>query len=292
LTVGTTLSGRAGASASAAPPLPAFNSRRIDVRGVALNVVVEGVGPDVMLVHGFPDSHQVWRQQIPALVAAGYRVVAPDLRGYGESDMPTDVASYAVEHVVADLIGVLDALGIAKVRLVGHDWGAMIGWLLAIAHPARVDRYVALSVGHPNAYSRGGLMQKLKGYYILLIQARGLAEWLMKLGNWWCFRQMTRYADEFAVWRAGMGRPGRLRAALGLYRANLWLVLPQKLPPVTVPVMGVWSSGDLFLTERQMQRSSRFVKATWRCEKLDGVNHWMPLTAPERVNALLLDFLR
>jgi pimeloyl-ACP methyl ester carboxylesterase len=277
---------------TAAASLPVFNSRRIVVGGVSLNVVVEGVGPDVLLIHGFPDSHQVWRKQIPALVAAGYRVIAPDLRGYGDSDMPPDVASYAVEPVVADLVGVLDALGVAKVRLVGHDWGAMIGWLLAIAHPSRVDRYAALSVGHPNAYSRAGLMQKLKGYYILVIQARGLAEWLMRLGDWWFFRLMTRYAAEFPVWKAEMVRPGRLRAALGLYRANLWLVLPQKFPQVTVPVLGVWSSDDLFLTEQQMLRSGEHVNAAWRYERLDGVNHWMPLSAPERVNALLLDFMR
>jgi pimeloyl-ACP methyl ester carboxylesterase len=272
--------------------LPVFNSRRIELNGVTLNVVIEGQGPDVMLIHGFPDSHQVWRKQIPVLVAAGYRVIAPDLRGYGASDMPQRVSAYAVKEVVAELVALLDALGVAQVRLVGHDWGAMIGWLLAIAHPARVERYAALSVGHPNAYSRGGLMQKLKGYYILLIQARGLTEWLMTAGNWWFFRQMTRYADELPLWKAEMGRPGRLRAALGLYRANLWLVLPQKLAAATMPVMGVWSSGDLFLTERQMQRSRDFVTGAWRYERLEGVNHWMPLAAPERVNRLLLDFLR
>jgi pimeloyl-ACP methyl ester carboxylesterase len=292
MTIDTAIAARDDATAPAAPSLPVFNGRRIVVGGVSLNVVVEGQGPDVMLIHGFPDSHQVWRKQIPALVAAGYRVIAPDLRGFGASDMPADVASYAVEHVVADLVGVLDALGVAKVRLVGHDWGAMIGWLLAIAHPTRVERYAALSVGHPNAYSRGGLMQKLKGYYILVIQARGFAEWLMRLGGWWFFRLMTRYAAELPVWKAEMGRPGRLRAALGLYRANLWLVLPQKYPRVTVPVLGVWSSDDLFLCERQMLRSADCVSAAWRYERLDGVNHWMPLAAPDRINALLLDFLR
>jgi pimeloyl-ACP methyl ester carboxylesterase len=270
-----------------------FASRCIAVRGITLNVVVEGEGPDVLLVHGFPDSHQVWRRQIPALVAAGYRVIAPDLRGYGASDMPPGgVAAYAVKELVADLVALLDALRIHRVRLVGHDWGAMLGWLLAIEHPARVERYAALSVGHPNAYSRGGLMQKLKGYYILLIQARGVAEWLMKLGDWWFFRQMTRYADELPHWKAEMARPGRLSAALGLYRANLGLVLPQKRAPAPMPVMGVWSSGDLFLTERQMRGSRNFVTGPWRYERLDGVNHWMTLAAPERVNALLLDFLR
>jgi len=272
-------------------PDHAFASRRIVVDGVALNVVVEGDGPDVLLVHGFPDSHQVWRKQIPALVAAGYRVIAPDMRGFGDSDAPAAVSAYAVPRFVADLVGVLDALGVARVRLVGHDWGAVCGWALAIAHPGRVDRYVAMSVGHPSAYPRGGLAQKLKGYYVLVMQPPGVAEFLMRVGGWRLFRWITRYPTEFPRWQADLSRPGRLTAAIGIYRANLGLILARRYPNVKMPVLGIWSSRDIALAERQMVLSGEYVDAGWRYERVDGASHWLQLDQPDRINALLLDFL-
>ena len=152
----------------------------IKVNGIRLNLRLEGEGPPVLLVHGFPDSHAVWRRQIPALVAAGFQVIAPDTRGCGDSEISPDVADYRLENLVADLVGLLDHLGVDKVRLVAHDWGAVIAWHLVLAHPERVERYIPLSVGHPACYAHGGLMQKLKGYYALLIQLRGIAERLCR----------------------------------------------------------------------------------------------------------------
>src|SRR5512139_1273380 len=113
--------------------------RRMRVNDVELSVLIEGEGPDVLLVHGFPDDHAVWRKQIPALVAAGYRVIAPDTRRCGDSDVPPRVADYRLDVLVSDLLALLDALGIEKVRLVAHDWGAVQGWHFAIRHPERVE---------------------------------------------------------------------------------------------------------------------------------------------------------
>lgn len=273
-------------------PLPRFSSRRIDVGAIALNVVVEGAGPDVLLIHGFPDSHQVWRHQIPALVAAGHRVIAPDLRGFGDSDLAGSVSEYKLPKLVADMIAVLDALGVKQARVIAHDWGAVIGWQLAMRHPERVERYVALSVGHPTAYARGGLIQKLKAWYILFFQLRGLAEWLLKLGDWWLFGFVGGRHGESAQWRTDLSRPGRLTAALNLYRANLGLILPREYPHVAMPVLGVWSDGDVALAEKQMLRSREYADGGWRYERLEGASHWLQLDAPERVNSLLLDYLR
>jgi len=187
-----------------------FNSREITVNGLTLHVIIEGEGPDVLLVHGFPDSHQVWRHQIPALVAAGYRVIAPDIRGFGESEAPTGKGSYLVENFVSDLLALLDTLEIDKVRLVSHDWGAVIGWAFSIAHPQRVDRLVAMSVGHPAAYPRGGLAQKLKGYYVLIC-ASPLGERFMKLFNWRMFRLVLNYPPRGSA-LAGRDVPPRKTA--------------------------------------------------------------------------------
>lgn len=269
----------------------AFTSRILRVQGIDLHTIVEGEGPAVLLVHGFPDDHHVWRHQIPALVAAGYRVIAPDLRGCGESDAPRRTRAYALDTLVADLVGVLDALGVTKASVIGHDLGAVLGWQLAMRHPERVTRFVALSVGHPNAYALAPLEQKLKGYYVALFQLRGLAELWLRSAGWWWLRKLTGHA-EASRWIARLSRPGRLTAAIDYYRANLRIVLPRAYPPVTVPVLGIWSDGDRFLVERQMIDSAKWTKAPFRYERLEGASHWLQLDAPERVNPLVLGFLR
>lgn len=268
-----------------------FQRRAIRIDGLSFNVIVEGEGPPVLLVHGFPDDHTVWRHQIPALVAAGYRVIAPDTRGTGDSDMPPREVDYRIERLVSDMISLLDALGVQRVRLVGHDWGAVIGWYLTLRHPGRVERYIAMSVGHPKAYARGGLVQKLRAYYILLIQLRGFAEWLVRLGDWRVLRWMTGDDAEFPRVRRRLQRPGRLSAGFNYYRANLGLLTPPDLPHAQVPVVGIYSDGDRFLTAGQMLGSSAYCDAGWTYVHVEGVNHWLQLGAPVRINALLLEHL-
>jgi pimeloyl-ACP methyl ester carboxylesterase len=271
----------------------AFAGTKYRVNGIDMHVVIQGQGPDVLLVHGFPDSSAVWRHQIPALVAAGYRVIAPDLRGFGESTAPPNTADYKIDRLVSDLIGILDVLEVRKVRLVGHDWGSAICWHTCLRHPDRIDRYVALAVGHPSAYAHGGILQTLKSYYILFFQLRGLSEWTVTRADWWLWRRMMRYDPEFPTWKRELSRPGRLTAALNYYRANLDLVLPKPWPKVTMPVMGVWGEGDVATAERQMIESEKYVASSWRYERIgDQAGHWLMLSAPEKFNALLLDYLK
>lgn len=267
-------------------------TRTVQVNGTSLNVFIQGEGPDVLLVHGFPDCHDVWRHQIPVLVAAGYRVIAPDTRGCGDSAISPSLADYRVDELVADLIGLLDTLGIEKVRLVAHDWGAAIGWHLVVGHPQRVDRYVALSVGHIAAYARGGLRQKLKGYYVLLMQLRGISEFLLTCCNWLGFRLVCRYPPEFDNWRSKLSRPGRLTAALNYYRANFRVFFARNFPPSTVPALGIWSSDDIALAESQMVNTEDYVQADWQYCRIDGAGHWLQLDAPDRLNAVLLEYLK
>lgn len=266
-------------------------SRRLVVNGITLHVLVQGEGTDVLLVHGFPDDHDVWRHQVPALVRAGHRVIVPDLRGCGRSDMPAAVRDYRLPLLVSDLVGVLDALGARRVRLVGHDWGAVIAWCLCMTHPERVERYVALSVGHLTAYARGPLRQKLMAWYVVFFQLRGIAERLLKARKWRLLRALTGHHAEAARWTARLAQPGRLTAAINYYRANVGLLLGRALPMVSVPVVGVWSSGDRFLCEQQMLDSARWVAGPWRYVRLEGLSHWMQLDAPATVNRLLIDLL-
>ena len=254
----------------------AINSRRMGVNDVELNVVIQGEGPAVLLVHGFPDDHTVWRNQIPALVDAGYKVIAIDTRGCGESEIKPRESDYAMDNLAGDLVALLNALGIEKVRLVGHDWGALQSWFFAIKHPERVDRYIALSVG----------------YYLYFIQLRGLAEFVVTRFNWFLFRLVLHYAVEFPHVQARLVRPGRLTAGFNYYRANLHLLRSKTFGRVEIPVVGVWSDGDTFLIENQMRSSERYCDAGFRYFRIAGANHWLQLTASEKLNPLLLQFLR
>jgi pimeloyl-ACP methyl ester carboxylesterase len=271
----------------------AFEGKKYRVNGIEMNVVIEGQGSELLLAHGFPDSIAVWRRQIPVLVAAGYRVIAPDQRGFGLTEAPSETKAYAIEHYVADLAALLDALGLKKVLLVGHNWGAAVCWQFCMRHPERVDRYVAVSVGHPTAYAKGPLKQKIKAYYIIFFQIKGLSEWMVRRADWWLWRKMIRYDPEFKQWKAQLSRPGRLTAAINIYRANLKLRLPQNWPKVTVPVMGVWGEGDVALAEEQMISSEKYVSTSWRYERIgERSGHWLMLSATDKFNAVLLDYLK
>jgi pimeloyl-ACP methyl ester carboxylesterase len=264
---------------------------RIEVNGVGLEVSSEGSGPAVLLVHGFPDAHELWRHQVPALTAAGFRTIAPDLRGFGASDKPGE---YAVGSHIGDLVGVLDQLDVEGAHVVGHDWGAAIGWVLASLVPDRVRSLTALSVGHPAAFAQGGLAQREKSWYMLLFQFEGVAEQWLSADNFANFREWSGHPDFDAV-AARLAEPGALTAALGIYRASLppstLVSPPPALPPVTVPTLGVWSSGDRFLLEGPMVASGAFVAGPWRYARVEDAGHWMQLDRPEAVNQLLLDFL-
>jgi pimeloyl-ACP methyl ester carboxylesterase len=262
----------------------------LNVNGLRMHVVSAGQGPPVLLLHGFPDTHVVWRKQIGPLTEAGYRVIAPDLRGYGDTDAPPSVRDYAMELLRGDVLGLLDVLGIDKLRLVGHDWGAIIGWQLCMEAPWRIEQFVAMSVGHPAALAHSGLLQRLRMSYVLGFLMPGLAEHTLKFGNWLFVRNFTRDRTQIGYWRRSLRPPGRLTAALNYYRANFSLGLRQDWPPVDVPAMGVWSDRDPAMGEKQMLDSGHYVRAGFRYERIEGADHWMQLTAPDRLNALLLDY--
>jgi pimeloyl-ACP methyl ester carboxylesterase len=268
-----------------------YDEKKLRVNGIEMNVVIAGQGPDVLLVHGYPDTHHVWRKQIPVLVEAGYRVIAPDTRGCGETEISSKVSDYHIDNLVSDLIALLDALKIDKVRLVAHDWGAVISWQLTAQYPERVDRYVALSIGHPMAYRRGGLGQKIKSYYVMLFQLPRFPEWLLRSFNWFVFRVLVGYPEEQPQWQSQLSRPGRLTAGINYYRANWRFFISGYTPSTKVPVMGVWSSGDRFLTEGQIKNSA-FVDGPFRYARIEGANHWLQLSGAEQFNPLLLDYLK
>jgi pimeloyl-ACP methyl ester carboxylesterase len=247
-----------------------------------------------VLLHGFPDSHRLWRHQVPELVAAGYRVIVPDLRGFGESSKPSEVERYGVLDIVGDVLGILDAAGVQRAHVVGHDWGAALAWAMAAFAPERVDHLAALSVGHPLAFGGVGFAQREKSWYMLLFQFEGVAEQWLSANDFANMRAWSSHPDMDQV-VADLSRPGALTAALNWYRANLhprtWLEPALPFPQVQAPTMGVWSSGDIALVEAGMTSSSRYVDGSWRYERIEGAGHWMQLEAADQLTALLTDFL-
>lgn len=149
-------------------------TKTVTVHGLQFPVVDSGTGPVVLLLHGFPDDRHVWRYQVGPLTQAGFRVIAPDLRGFGDAPRPQDPNQYGLSIAIDDLLGILDVLEIQSVQLVAPDWGAAVGWRFAAEHPERVTRYVALSVGAP-----GGPMpieQREKSWYMSFFRQTGTAE--------------------------------------------------------------------------------------------------------------------
>jgi pimeloyl-ACP methyl ester carboxylesterase len=284
--------------------MSSVTERTLQANGLAFNLAEAGDGPPVLLLHGFPDSWRLWRHQIPALAEAGHRMIAPDLRGFGETDRPAGVEHYKLRALVRDVVGLLDGLDVERAAVVGHDWGAALAWAVARFVPDRVSRLVVVSVGHPLASAAAGLAQRQLSWYMLWFLFPGVAERVLREDDWAFFRRWawggTRPGEDPDLDRqlADLSRPGALVAGLNWYRANIdpatFVVnAPTRIPvpPVACPTMGIWSSDDFALTEAQMADSGRFVSGPWRYQRLDGVDHWVPVHAPQRLNELLVEFL-
>ena len=268
----------------------------IEANGLQFYVRDEGSGTPVILLHGFPDTGDVWRKQVPALVQHGFRAIVPDMRGRGRSGKPEAVSDYRLSSIVRDVAGILDALRIERAHVVGHDWGAGVAWLVAALAPDRVDRLVAISVGAPGAAARPTLEAFQKGWYRLLFLFEGVAEEVIQRDDWYLFRMFLGGAQDTDAYVKTLSEPGALTPALNWYRANLPVQAlfgrsggPQ-LPMVKADTLGIWSTGDLYLTEEAMTRSEQRVQGRWRYERFEG-SHWVPLDEPDRLNRLLLEFL-
>jgi pimeloyl-ACP methyl ester carboxylesterase len=266
----------------------------VTANGLRFHVEETGEGPAVLLLHGFPDTGEVWRAQAPALAEAGFRAIVPDLRGRGRSDRPAEVAAYALSELVADATGILDALGVERAHVVGHDWGAALAWAIAALAPQRVNRLAVFSVGFPGAV-RPDRQTLERGWYRLLFLFPE-AEGVLLRDDAYLFRLLIAGAPDADRYLDLLTEPTALTAGLNWYRANSPIAnLPgadaPRLPPVEATTLGLYGEGDPFLTERAMLVSEQFVTGGWRYQRVDGVGHWLQLERPDRVNEILIDFL-
>jgi pimeloyl-ACP methyl ester carboxylesterase len=287
-----------------------YRERFVDSSGLRIHVVEEGPpdGSPVVFVHGFPEFWWSWRHQMKACADAGYRAVAFDLRGFGESDRPDEVGAYALPNSFADLTAVIDSLSDepgGRASVVSHDWGGALGWAYASLAPDKVERCVVMNAPHPNAYSDlpKHLDQLQLSWYMFFFQFEGVAEEALSrngyelLRTWFYDTATVKLSeDEIARYIELFSRPGALTAGLNWYRANVSpasYVSDQRgqLPAITCPSMLLWGLDDAYLTFELGRRAGEFVDAPFALHALPDTGHWIQQERPEQVNDLLLAFL-
>ena len=271
---------------------------------VQLHVEESGQGDPVVLLHGFPEFSFCWRHQLPALAAAGYHAIAPDLRGYNLSDRPLGVRNYRTHDLVADVAALIRKLPSGKAHVVGHDWGGVLAWRLAAKHPELVKKLVVLNAPHPAAYLRTlkrSPRQWLRSWYVLFFQLPWLPERLIRCRDFALFERGWRkdpvtpgaYSDEdIAKYKEALDRPGALTAAINYYRAAMrWPADLYSEPQfVAAPTLLIWGEKDRYLGLDLTEGLEAWVPDL-RVERIPDASHWIQNDVPDVVNRLLVEFL-
>jgi pimeloyl-ACP methyl ester carboxylesterase len=279
-------------------------SRLLSVGDLQLHAVVAGPeeGPLALLLHGFPECWYSWRHQIPVLAHAGYRVVALDQRGYNLSDKPAGVASYQIDHLTADIVGLIASLGRERATVIAHDWGGMAAWRLAMDYPQAVERLVVMNAPHPVAFAKAlaaDWSQRLKSWYILFFQVPWLPEALFSLSPLATarlfFRATAVRRDAFSeadleVMAAALAQPGALRAMIHWYRAAFRYRPARRARTIEAPTLLIWAEDDVALGRSLTYGLERGVPHL-QIHYIAGCGHWVQNEAPAEVNERLLAFL-
>jgi pimeloyl-ACP methyl ester carboxylesterase len=285
--------------------LPPLEDLTLPGDGIRLHAIAAGDlrGPLVLLLHGFPEFWYGWRHQLGPLADAGFRVVALDQRGYNTSDKPPRVADYNLDRVAADAASCITALGAERAAVVGHDWGGVAAWWLAVTRPERVSRLAILNAPHPAAMRRAlrtNPRQVLRSWYIFVLQLPGLPEWLHPKRSWAALvkglrdssRPGTFTAEDFDRYRQAWAQPGAYGAMVNWYRALL-RARPQAPADVRVrvPTLVLWGEKDKFILRSIADDSLKLCDAG-RLVPFPDATHWVQHEEAGRVNGELIGFLR
>jgi pimeloyl-ACP methyl ester carboxylesterase len=282
-----------------------MDSESVETNGIHLNVVQAGPedGPLIILLHGFPEFSYSWRKLMPLLVSAGYRVWAPDQRGYNLSDKPDGLDAYGIDQLVADVIGLIDAAKAEKAFLVGHDWGAGVAWWAAATHPERIAKMVVMNVPHGKVmkdFIRKSRRQLLKSWYIFFFQIPWLPERMARMGNWRILvntlkrtsHRGTFSEDDFAHYREAWSQPRAMTSMLNWYRAFLRRAPTVRASPrISVPTLLIWGKQDSVLSSDMAQPSIDLCD-NGRLVFIEDASHWVYHERLERVTELITEFLR
>lgn len=286
---------------------PRIQTRTVHANGHAFEVDVCGDGPKLALcLHGFPEHSISWRHQLPMLADLGYTAWAPNLRGYGNSSRPDSMSAYAIEDLMEDVAGLIDASDTTETVLIAHDWGAVIAWYFAIRQIRPLEKLIICNVPHPGAMSSGGFSfeQLKRSWYIFFFQIPGLPEWMLGRDGAKGIGEMIRssacnpalFPDELVqVYSNNAAQPGALTAMVNYYRALIRgggarRQQQQGFPTIQTPTLMVWGEEDVALTKETTYGTENFV-ADLTIRYLPRVSHWVQQDAPEPVNAMMSAFL-
>ncbi|MBR9989744.1 MAG: alpha/beta hydrolase [Gemmatimonadetes bacterium] len=267
---------------------------------VMLHIARSGSGPLVILLHGFPENWTSWRNQMGPLADAGFTVIAPDLRGYNQSDAPAGVEAYATRPLVDDIAAIVRDSGQARAHVVGHDWGGVVAWHFAAAHPDLLDRLVILNAPHPGIFSRRVRRppQLFRSWYAAFFQLPALPEIALRAFDFAAIRSLFRrtparsgtFSDaEIDGYVRGLAGRGRLTAVLNYYRAAVRRPSKQRVR-TDAETLVIWGEQDVALTIGLLDGLERYAPNV-RIERIAVAGHWVQNEAPDRVTALLLEFL-
>jgi pimeloyl-ACP methyl ester carboxylesterase len=271
-----------------------------NVGDIELHYVEAGDGPMVVLLHGFPEFWYGWREQIAPLVKAGFRVVAPDLRGYDLSSKPHGFTAYTADKLATDVRGLIHELGAESAMVDVHDWGGTVAWTLAMNHPEVVDRLAILNAAHPRKLNEGlrSPRQLLRSWYFFFFQLPKLPERRARRWHWRFFKRFLRdarppyTAEEIDRYVEAWSQPGAAKAMIDYYRAAVRLSSTQgELPRISAPTMVMWGQGDRYLGRQLAEPHHEDVPNLERVVRLPDASHWVHHDEAERVNELLVDFL-
>ncbi|MGQ9641722.1 MAG: alpha/beta hydrolase [Candidatus Bathycorpusculaceae bacterium] len=280
----------------------------VKVNGIRVHYVTQGEGRLLLLLHGFPDFWYVWRFQIPTL-AKHFRVVAPDLRGYNETEKPKDVDDYRLHLLAGDVLGLIQALGEEHAVVVGHNWGGIVAWSLAAFNPDAVEKSVILNAPHPNAYTartRNLFRQLQKSWYVFFFQTADVPEEVLSRNGYAFLKNMLRLSfikrnalteENLRAYVEAWSKPGALTAALNYYRANLnpAILFSEKtavFPKIKSPTLVIWGEKDVALSKELVADMDEFFDASYSVKYLPNCGHWVQLEEPELVNKYIIEFAK
>jgi pimeloyl-ACP methyl ester carboxylesterase len=280
-----------------------WQHHEIITNGIRMHYVTQGEGPLIVLLHGFPEFWYSWRLQIPFLADSGYTVVAPDLRGYNDTEKPP--TGYDVPTLLRDIVGLIKGLGQEKAVIVGHDWGGALAWQFAMRYPQMTERLIGLNAPPPWTFIRElrTFKQLRKSWYIFFFQLPWLPEYVLgrnhaaMIGRMLYSSAVQKSAfphEVLARYQEAMGKPGVLRAAINYYRATFRRLgstgasLDSK---VSAPTLLIWGEQDVALDIKMTYGLEHWVPDI-RVERIPDSGHWVQQEKPDVVNSLMADFLR
>jgi epoxide hydrolase 4 len=280
-----------------------FREGFADLGEVRLHYAEAGEGPLVVLLHGFPEFWYSWRAQIPALAKAGFRVVAPDMRGYNLSSRPAGVCAYTSDRLAADVAALIEERGERSALLAGEDWGAAVAWVTAMNHPHAVQRLAILNLPHPRRLLRAFLdpRQLARSWYMFFFQLPWLPERAIRARNWAALRRpLERDSHPGAFTEADLRRyveawsvPGAITSMVNYYRAAFRQTpraAQRRLRPITAPTLLIFGERDRYLRHQLAEPDPADVPNVDRVVRLPGSSHFVHIDAPDEVNRLLIEF--